>query len=849
MPLSFHAGVHKTGSRNRNGRGSLTYLKTNPQLDTVVTSLKAVGEAIMLARDEWWKDLDEEVHVRTIKQCNEEQKNKEDDDETVMNDNMEEEEFVDLQKKEVESLAQEDHDDEEIQEEKSQKKPQWMTPPEEESVSEKYANQNANEPKKRPLCPPSNKEECKEMVIDVRAKENEILESVSNYKLGSLKKKTKVNNDKRTESQSTLSIRKNSRSNNDSKGDKPLSIDLMTDLNTVTHKETKIGHDEIEGYKPTLSNSKRTKIAKDSHVDDAVSNKLAFAITNQKSCVLTDPDNSASINITVTKMPQSIADVQKGDENNDNDQGGMDDNCDDLEEDDSQFCTLTYPSVASLPLSEPIPDPVQTPASKFSSPPNTLSSNVLKFPYPGTIDPESNSVEPSPLPTPSNGFHSSLSSQLSILPIFMCATKLPKVSKPNIEDKPENTPTTKKNSLRRSKEELREDMTTGQESTKTTENKIAEIVPLNLEKSTSDPPMILMLSSSSGAQPSLQKWLRFHYGLPKSAKSKSDSSINSSPKEDEFLVSLKTISSSSLYALSVHSEFATGDGFLVSRSFPYALAVAKGMLIVDQTFLRDRTTSNEDPLDDSVSSDKQWLYPKEYPTESNASDSKHRNSTNDTKDACKQNYHIIGDVKSEQWMAPQKAREAKMANISVGCGLFDKYTIVLVGEFDLLKGRNKGGRTRSRSRGHGSNRQVHVKQENDTKTNMETEPNSCLYLEEPKLFTRERIKVIMKLCQANVLDMNDPVEKVMLENIISTSTKKDLEFLIFMIRPKANVRDFRLGQKIVDQYELSASQVMKGELDFPLVNSNWALDSLFNFELRPIEIYSRGGKSKKVKYP
>jgi hypothetical protein len=102
------------------------------------------------------------------------------------------------------------------------------------------------------------------------------------------------------------------------------------------------------------------------------------------------------------------------------------------------------------------------------------------------------------------------------------------------------------------------------------------------------------------------------------------------------------------YALCGNAEMETGDGFLVSRSFGYLLAVASGKPVVNVSYFAKQTNVIRRAL---------------------------QAPSNNCKDV------IIGDVESTEWMAPQRAMEMKQS----GSQLLEKTAVLVTGEFDKIE--------------------------------------------------------------------------------------------------------------------------------------------------------------------
>lgn len=110
------------------------------------------------------------------------------------------------------------------------------------------------------------------------------------------------------------------------------------------------------------------------------------------------------------------------------------------------------------------------------------------------------------------------------------------------------------------------------------------------------------------------------------------------------------------YAICGNAEMETGDGFLVTRTYGYLLAVARGIPIVNSTYLVAKQAN---------------------PTLTPDGTHKHQ---------------VIGDATSSEWMAPQRAIKAKSCE-NEGTKLLDGYTVLLFGDFASLPKSTKRSRS------------------------------------------------------------------------------------------------------------------------------------------------------------
>jgi hypothetical protein len=102
------------------------------------------------------------------------------------------------------------------------------------------------------------------------------------------------------------------------------------------------------------------------------------------------------------------------------------------------------------------------------------------------------------------------------------------------------------------------------------------------------------------------------------------------------------------YALCGNAEIETGDGFLISRTFGYLLAVASGKPVVNVSYFAKQTKVTRGVL---------------------------KAPSGSCKDV------VIGDLESTEWMAPQRAMEMKQS----GSQLLEKTAVLLTGEFDKIE--------------------------------------------------------------------------------------------------------------------------------------------------------------------
>ena len=441
-----------------------------------------------------------------------------------------------------------------------------------------------------------------------------------------------------------------------------------------------------------------------------------------------------------------------------------------------------------------------------------------------------------------------------------------------------------------------------------------------------NPPLILFLSSpSSMTHSSIQTQLYAHYGPTQHDVTNLDinDKSNSTPHITEaqfFTVLRKSYLSehnlntsdlfSNMYALSIQSEFATCDGYLVYPTFPYMLAVALGMIMVDREFLKchfslhqkeeennttrmdfaqnknknknNRTTTNEkqEIKCKYCCNHKGWLFPCEYDSFGKSDKNNAKQESSAQHGLCikrrpmymskncihGKKYHIIGDIKSENWLAPQKARRDMLEKETLespvinfykqrqsdspkkslpqsdslldsipSCGLFKNYTFILCGAFDSLKGRKTLKLSHAASRISRRRCRNDFDQSLGTGTDNTSNYRNTIIFEESNLFTKERIKVLLQICKSTILDAIIDSEKDVIDSLLRSSAIK--KNVVFLIRQKANARDFRIGKKIVDGLYSSNGNDEDNDARYPMVCFDWVLDSLSNYDIRPFERY------------
>jgi len=75
--------------------------------------------------------------------------------------------------------------------------------------------------------------------------------------------------------------------------------------------------------------------------------------------------------------------------------------------------------------------------------------------------------------------------------------------------------------------------------------------------------------------------------------------------------------------------------------------------------------------------------------------------------------------------------------------------------------------------------------------------NNTIAFEEISIYTKQRIKALLQLCKARVLDLGDDMDKRLARTFLSSLSSSPIENknqkIVFLIRTKATARDYRLG--------------------------------------------------------
>jgi hypothetical protein len=158
-------------------------------------------------------------------------------------------------------------------------------------------------------------------------------------------------------------------------------------------------------------------------------------------------------------------------------------------------------------------------------------------------------------------------------------------------------------------------------------------------------------------------------------------------------------------------------------------------------------------------------------------------------------YQVIGDVEATKWNGPQKSRDAcrlRPKDSSGNNGLLVGYQVLLHGEFDTV-----GPRRTTQT----SSSQRKKKKDNGS------------------MYTVDRITLLLQSCGATFLSS------------IHHHLESENKTTIILIRPNPQTRDFRRVEKFLSSHQ-NASHL-------PIVKCNWLLDSIAEFEVKPIDNYTK----------
>ena len=263
---------------------------------------------------------------------------------------------------------------------------------------------------------------------------------------------------------------------------------------------------------------------------------------------------------------------------------------------------------------------------------------------------------------------------------------------------------------------------------------------------------------------------------------KEDQSIWKYYMEQNMIEELNEESMSSCsFVISPQSVFETCDGFIVTRTYFYLLAIALGMNIVDFKLVREHYKHN-----------------KKLPI--NLDGNKTRMKRN------RDTYHVIGDVDATNWNGPLRSRQSlkdKKNN-----GLFHGYTVYLHGDFDVTGSRRRTAATKLKSR------------------NNKTDTSSQ--------FTVDRLTTLLRLCGATILtDVTSIFDQISSDSAADKASNTiDISKTLILIRQNPKARDFRRTEKFVSNQGESLKSV-------PIVKGNWLLDSIAEFMVKPLNDYRK----------
>eukprot|EP00584_Thalassiosira_punctigera_P024426 CAMPEP_0172575762 /NCGR_PEP_ID=MMETSP1067-20121228/137373_1 /TAXON_ID=265564 ORGANISM="Thalassiosira punctigera, Strain Tpunct2005C2" /NCGR_SAMPLE_ID=MMETSP1067 /ASSEMBLY_ACC=CAM_ASM_000444 /LENGTH=630 /DNA_ID=CAMNT_0013368413 /DNA_START=450 /DNA_END=2342 /DNA_ORIENTATION=+ len=305
----------------------------------------------------------------------------------------------------------------------------------------------------------------------------------------------------------------------------------------------------------------------------------------------------------------------------------------------------------------------------------------------------------------------------------------------------------------------------------------------------------------------------------------------------------------SFFAVSTEKDtgFSFGEeAIIIPRSFPYYLAVACGLPIVDVEFLSSAATRKKR----GTTNHQRYLFPSPPGADDKARDIKRNKSQND---------HLVLGATNYSWGAPQKARTAALDRHALwqkgegahaqsetllpGTDLLDGYSVMLVGEFDQP---NHSKRTVAKRR-----------------KQRDSEIKGGGYC------TRGNISLLLQLCSANVYDVDSVATQRHIkkglsanhwteimsarplgalengssfEDALQSSVEEegsDSNSIIVMVKDKS---DSKLATEFLNQMSSVDPSMAKGKVSkIPVVSCEWLLDSIGEFEVKSTSEYENSG--------
>ena len=252
------------------------------------------------------------------------------------------------------------------------------------------------------------------------------------------------------------------------------------------------------------------------------------------------------------------------------------------------------------------------------------------------------------------------------------------------------------------------------------------------------------------------------------------------------------------------SEISTCDGDLVKKTFGYILSVAAGLPTVAPSWIAACATEKQwMPFTVDKASKPDWCKRE-----------RRRNVSNRSSEG--KAFGILGCTNaSNGWMVPMKAQQARNIRLSqgkVGCGLLEGYTVLMCGEFD--------------------------KQQQDNNKN-----KSKNSLPSWNCYTKERVVALLELCGAKAFDLVSEAAKCLSneDDTIKSWFRQQghtkcskVRPIVVMIRKAATVQDIETTEKYI-QWLHGASRTSEECFIPPIVKVNWLIESIADFEVKPYE--------------
>jgi hypothetical protein len=294
----------------------------------------------------------------------------------------------------------------------------------------------------------------------------------------------------------------------------------------------------------------------------------------------------------------------------------------------------------------------------------------------------------------------------------------------------------------------------------------------------------------------------------------------------------------SFYAIGERDENFSFEGSVVPRSFPYYLAVACGLPIVDAEFVSS-VASSSGGRRGGTANVLGYPFPAAPPPGSDGTIAEGKRHRVD---------HLVRGASNYTWDAPKKSHEAALARhslwqrrggphsgsdtLSPGTDLLRGYGVILVGEFDHP---NRGRRTAGKRK---------------RRTNPETKESGNL--------TRGNVSILLQLCGARVYDVpfasskhmkkgltegqlkeiedatplgayrNGPTLKDILRSRIEDRSSSEPRHLLVMLKGESDAMS--LGKEFLSQMSVEDAEV-------PVVSCQWLLDSIGEFEVQEMSRY------------